>query len=149
MTTKAQTVRHLRNSGSKRQSEGGDSETRNTLDVTSYRSEIREGMRIDWDVPVTMNDGLILRCDLFRPIAAGRYPVIMSYGPYGKLVHFSEGYPAQWSWIIDGHPDVLAGSSNKFQCFEVVDPEKFVPDGYVVVRFDSRGAGRSPGHPQP
>jgi predicted acyl esterase len=27
----------------------------------------------------------------------------------------------------------------------VVDPEKWVPDGYAVVRVDSRGAGRSPG----
>jgi uncharacterized protein len=28
----------------------------------------------------------------------------------------------------------------------VVDPEKWVPDGYVCVRVDSRGAGRSPGY---
>jgi len=27
----------------------------------------------------------------------------------------------------------------------VVDPEKWVPDGYVCIRVDSRGAGRSPG----
>ncbi len=38
-----------------------------------------------------------------------------------------------------------AGSSNKYQAWEVVDPEKWVPDGYAVVRVDSRGAGRSPG----
>ena len=29
--------------------------------------------------------------------------------------------------------------------WEVVDPEKWVPDGYACVRVDSRGAGRSPG----
>jgi len=28
----------------------------------------------------------------------------------------------------------------------VVDPEKWVPDGYACVRVDSRGAGRSPGY---
>ena len=43
------------------------------------------------------------------------------------------------------HPDVPTGSTNKYQCWEVVDPEKWVPDGYAVVRVDSRGAGRSPG----
>ena len=43
------------------------------------------------------------------------------------------------------HPDVPTGSTNKYQCWEVVDPEKWVPDGYVVIRVDSRGAGRSPG----
>src|SRR5258708_37172844 len=29
-----------------------------------------------------------------------------------------------------------------YQCWEVVDPEKWVPDGYVCIRVDSRGAGR-------
>ena len=41
-------------------------------------------MKIDWDVPVVMDDGLVLRADVFRPDAEGRYPVILSYGPYGK-----------------------------------------------------------------
>ena len=46
----------------------------------SYRevSEIRDGMRIDWDMPITMDDGLQLRCDVFRPIRPGRYPVILT-----------------------------------------------------------------------
>jgi len=42
--------------------------------------------------------------------------------------------------------DVTAGSSNKYQNWEVVDPEKWVPDGYVCVRIDSRGCGASPGY---
>ena len=34
----------------------------------SYRevSEIRDGMRIDWDMPIKMDDGLVLRCDIYR-----------------------------------------------------------------------------------
>src|SRR5207244_1326121 len=36
-------------------------------------------------------------------------------------------------------------STNKYANWEVVDPEKWVPDGYACVRVDSRGAGRSPG----
>jgi predicted acyl esterase len=40
---------------------------------------------------------------------------------------------------------VPTGSTNKYQCWEVVDPEKWVPDGYVCIRVDSRGAGRSQG----
>ena len=42
------------------------------------KSEIRDGMRIDWDMPIKMEDGLVLRCDIYRPIAEGRYPVIMT-----------------------------------------------------------------------
>jgi predicted acyl esterase len=44
------------------------------------------------------------------------------------------------------HPDVTAGSTNKYQNWEVVDPEKWVPDSYICVRVDSRGCGRSPGY---
>ena len=47
--------------------------------------------------------------------------------------------------MVEQHPDVAAGSTNKYQNWEVVDPEKWVPDGYACVRVDSRGAGRSPG----
>ena len=43
------------------------------------------------------------------------------------------------------HPDVAAGSTNLYQNWEVVDPEKWVPHGYACVRVDSRGAGCSPG----
>ena len=112
----------------------------------SVKSELREGMRIDWDVPIPMEDGIILRADVYRPVIEGRYPVIISYGPYGKWLTFQDGYPDQWRIMADEHPDVTAGTTNKFQCWEVVDPEKWVPDGYVCVRVDSRGCGRSPGY---
>lgn len=108
-------------------------------------SEIRDGMRIDWDMPITMDDGIVLRCDIYRPIADGHYPVIMTYGPYGKWLHFEDLYGSQWRTMCSNHPDVPANSTNKYQCWEVVDPEKWVPDGYVCIRVDSRGAGRSPG----
>ena len=102
-------------------------------------------MRIEWDVPIRMDDGIILRADIYRPIQEGRYPAILSYGPYAKGLAFQEGYAAQWEKMAQEHPDVLKGSSNKYQNWEVVDPEKWVPDGYACVRIDSRGAGRSPG----
>jgi predicted acyl esterase len=108
-------------------------------------SEVRDGMRIDWDVPISMDDGLVLRADIYRPVEDGRYPVIMSHGPYGKGLLFEDLYADQWRRMVEAHPDVTAGSTNTYQNWEVVDPEKWVPDGYAVVRVDSRGAGRSPG----
>ncbi|HEX3937842.1 MAG TPA: CocE/NonD family hydrolase [Xanthobacteraceae bacterium] len=109
------------------------------------RSEVRDGMRIDWDVPIAMDDGLVLRADVFRPVAEGHYPVILSYGPYAKGLAFQDGYPSAWQRMIELHPDVAAGSSNLYQSWEVVDPEKWVPHDYACVRVDSRGAGCSPG----
>ena len=106
---------------------------------------IRDGMRIDWDVPVAMEDGTVLRADVYRPVAEGRYPVILSSGPYGKWLLFEDLYGDQWRRMCDEHPDIPTGSTNRYQNWEVVDPEKWVPDGYAVVRVDSRGAGRSPG----
>jgi uncharacterized protein len=109
------------------------------------KSELRDGMRIDWDVPIAMDDGVMLRADIFRPPGAGRFPVLLTYGPYAKGLAFQDGYPSAWTIMAEKHPDVTAGSSNKYQNWEVVDPEKWVPDGYACVRVDSRGAGRSPG----
>jgi uncharacterized protein len=105
-------------------------------------------MRIDWDVPITSDDGLVLRADVYRP-EDGRHPVILTYGPYGKGLPFQEGYASAWELLVEQHPDVAAGSSNRYQNWETVDPEKWVPDGYVCVRVDSRGAGRSPGFLNP
>jgi hypothetical protein len=102
-------------------------------------------MHIDWDVPIRMDDGLVLRADVFRPPREGRYPVILAYGPYAKGLSFQEGYPSAWQRMAAEHPDVPYGSSNLYQSWEVVDPEKWVPHGYACVRVDSRGAGRSPG----
>ena len=109
------------------------------------RVEIRDGMRIDWNVPITMDDGLVLRADIFRPVKDGQYPVILSYGPYAKNLAFQDGYPSAWQRMAEKHPDVTAGSSNLYQSWEVVDPEKWVPHDYACVRVDSRGAGCSPG----
>jgi putative CocE/NonD family hydrolase len=102
-------------------------------------------MAIDWDVGIAMDDGVELRADVFRPAAAGHYPVLLSYGPYAKGLAFQDGYPSAWQKMVSEHPDVPHGSSNLYQNWEVVDPEKWVPDGYVCVRVDSRGCGRSPG----
>ena len=75
------------------------------------RSEERDGMRIDWDVSIKMDDGLVLRGDVFRPVKDGRYPVILSYGPYAKGLAFQDGYPSAWERMATKHPDVPAGST--------------------------------------
>ena len=122
----------------KRQSEG-------VMASLQQRTEVRDSMRIDFDVPITMDDGVVLRADVFRPLHEGKFPVILSYGPYAKNLAFQDGYPSAWQRMVEKHPDVTAGSSNLYQSWEVVDPEKWVPHNYACVRVDSRGAGCSPG----
>ncbi|MES2186782.1 MAG: CocE/NonD family hydrolase [Pseudomonadota bacterium] len=112
----------------------------------NHTVENRDGMTIEWDAPIAMDDGLVLRADIFRPMKPGRFPVIMSYGPYGKGVSFQEGYKTAWDIMARENPDAVSGTSNRYANWEVVDPEKWVPDDYVCIRVDSRGAGRSPGY---
>tara|TARA_B100000315_G_scaffold257770_1_gene307652 strand:+ start:5752 stop:7491 length:1740 start_codon:yes stop_codon:yes gene_type:complete len=112
-------------------------------------SEIRDNMKIDWDFPIEMDDGLVLRADIFHPVEDGQYPVILTYGPYAKGLSFQEGYPSAWDRMAELHPDVTAGSSNLYQAWELADPEKWVPDGYICLRIDSRGCGASPGFVDP
>ena len=107
------------------------------------RSQRGPADRLDCD---REDDGLVLRADVFRTMAEGKYPALVSYGPYGKGLAFQEGYKTAWEIMVKENPDAVTGTSNKYANWEVVDPEKWVPDGYVCVRVDSRGAGRSPGH---
>ena len=115
-------------------------------DNSALRSELKDGMRIDWDVPITMDDGVVLRADVFRPEDNRRHPVLMAAGPYAKWLSFQdEVWGGQWRMLIEHEPEILRLSSNKYQNYEFPDPERFVPDGYVLVRVDVRGTGRSPG----
>jgi len=99
-------------------------------------------MIVDRDLPIPMDDGLILRADVFRPPGPGPFPVIMSLGPYGKSLPFaSEWFAARFERLLAGHPEIADGSSCAHMNWETVDPERWIPHGYAVVRADSRGAG--------
>src|SRR5258708_9176273 len=101
-------------------------------------------MVLDKDVAVPMRDGALLRANVFRPDAAGRFPVLMTLGPYGKDVHLSQFMPEAWEALKRRHPEILEASSCKYLVFETPDPEMWAPEGYVV-KVDSRGSGKAAG----
>ena len=49
--------------------------------MNMMKSEIRDGMQIDWDAPIKMDDGVTLRADIFRMEAERPTPVISSFKP--------------------------------------------------------------------
>jgi uncharacterized protein len=102
-------------------------------------------MIIERDLGISMDDGIVLKADVFRPDESSKFPVIMTMGPYAKGLRYQEGYAPQWNWLFDRHPEILKGSTGSYLAWETVDPELWVPDGFAIVRVDSRGAGRSPG----
>lgn len=99
----------------------------------------------DVDVPILMRDGVELMADVFRPTGEGTFPVLLSYGGYGKSLPMQDAYPEAWKVLVETCPEVLEGSSASLMSWELPDPERWVPFGYVMVRVDARGTGRSPG----
>ena len=102
-------------------------------------------MVVDRDVSILVSDGLSLKADVFRPSDGTPAPVIMTLGPYGKGAPYRVQFAPQWKWLTTTYPDILPGSSREYMVWETVDPETWVGWGYVCIRVDSRGAGRSPG----
>ena len=74
---------------------------------------------IEKNVPTPMRDGTVLRADVFRPAAPGKYPVILQRTPYNKNL-------------------TTVG-------FLMLDVMRVVGEGYVVVIQDTRGRSRSDG----
>ena len=109
----------------------------------------RDGMHVEWDVPIEMDDGVVLRADVFRPLDDDPHAVLLNYGPYGKGVHFADHASPAWEALGTLYPDSRRDSTNAYQAWEMADPERWVPHGYACVRIDSRGAGRSPGFLDP
>jgi len=118
-----------------------------TLDNRSPKpdQQARFRMILDKDVAVPMRDGAVLRANVFRPDDSGQFPVLMTFGPYGKDIHLSQFMPEAWDHLNKRHPKILKASSCKHLVFETPDPELWVPHGYIIIKVDSRGAGKSPG----
>ena len=110
-------------------------------DGLKAKSMVRDGMKIEIDVPIPMDDGLALRADVYRPLEDGRFPALISYGPYAKGLAFQEAYKPQWDRMVSEHPDVLAGSTNKYQAWEAPDPRSGFPT--ATSAFGSTHAARA------
>ena len=65
----------------------------------------QDKMCIEWDVAIAMDDGVVVRADVFRPSAPGKYPVLLTYGPYAKGLAFQKGYSSAWQNMIAGKFD--------------------------------------------
>src|SRR5436309_3807282 len=78
-------------------------------------------IRLENHVPIPMRDGVTLYADIYRPVAAGKYPVLVSRTPYST----------------ERMPDAYAA------------PVFFARRGYVFVYQDVRGRHESEGRWDP
>ena len=95
-------------------------------------------MLIEHNIAVPMRDGAELRCNVFRPESPGRFPVVMTFGPYGKDVPLQQFMAEAWNTLNKHYPEILAASSCKHLVFERPDPEVWVRDGFILINVDSR-----------
>src|ERR1019366_4556879 len=103
---------------------------------TKTLSRPRHKMVIEKDVKIKMRDGAILYADVFRPKGAGKFPAIINISAYQK----------DKVWVP---PADLEEKANPYMTWETVNPLWWVPRGYVCIRVDTRGSGKSPGLSDP
>ncbi|MGC2517941.1 MAG: CocE/NonD family hydrolase [Burkholderiales bacterium] len=99
-------------------------------------SRPRHDLVIEKDVEVPMRDGARLKADVFRPKSGARFPAIINLGSYQK----------DKLWVP---PPDLEEAPNPYMNWETVNPLWWVPRGYVALRVDGRGSGKSPGRTDP
>lgn len=56
-----------------------------TVDSTSFDYIFAQNV----NVPLRFGDGVI-RANVYRPKTSARVPVLVTYGPYGKDIHYKE-----------------------------------------------------------
>jgi len=105
---------------------------------------LREKIIIEKGVSITMEDGIALSANVFRPKQEGRYPVVMSFTAYDKDKG-PEAYPPPLN--ASYLPDFNLGTFqvSPWTMWEAPDPAFWCSHGYAVVQVDSRGYFKSEG----
>ncbi|KAB8231102.1 Alpha/Beta hydrolase protein [Aspergillus alliaceus] len=94
-------------------------------------------------IPLKTYEKGLLRCNVYLPkdalpYGSQRYPVIATYGPYGKDVPYEVFFKKSWDQV---NPEMKSAHSS----WETPDPGFWTRQGYIVVRTDERGSGQGPG----
>ncbi|KXX75396.1 Cocaine esterase [Madurella mycetomatis] len=104
-----------------------------TVDTTSYEYIFEQ------NVNVLLQTGTeLIRCNVYRPKDSARVPVLVTYGPYGKDIHYSVFHAKSFSEVNPQH-------KSAHSAWETPDPAFWTRHGYAVVRADEIGTGQSPG----
>ncbi|MFC4954411.1 CocE/NonD family hydrolase [Acinetobacter puyangensis] len=123
----------------------------NVVETPDIKAFPNPDVVFEYDRTVNMSDGLPLHINIYRPKAPGKYPVIITHGLYGKDVAWQTAQPYldAWKKMTQKIPDLCKGSTCQFMRWEMPDPERWVPEGYIVIHADSRGSGKTSGYLDP
>ena len=128
-----------------------DKAPRELVSAAAARNEVRRnflGIVRFRDVKVPLQNGSHVFVDIYRPAEAGIYPVIANCGPYGRAFnHHSICNQADFEAHEEMEERYFLGNSDGlvFENHESVNTAAWVPQGYIVMRVDGPGMGKSPG----
>lgn len=98
-------------------------------------------IKVEKQISIPTRDGAHVVADIFRPDSAGKFPVIMTMGPYPKDIPYKNWSPSTYE-----RQEMKSGSGDAdYMHWETPLPDFWVPEGYVQIRCDQRGSGASPG----
>lgn len=73
-------------------------------------------MIFEKNVDIPLKDGGLCRGNVYRPLAPGRYPVIATFGPYGKDIPYSQFHVASFE-------EIPAEQKSEHSAWETPHPE--------------------------
>ncbi|KAF9888940.1 hypothetical protein FE257_008109 [Aspergillus nanangensis] len=106
-----------------------------TVDLTKFSYAEEQ------NVSIPLGNGGIIRCNLYKPKTASsknKFPVLITYGPYGKDVPYDQFNPKSFA-------EVDAAHQTEHSAWETPTPQYWTDHGYIVLRADEIGIGQSPG----
>jgi uncharacterized protein len=86
---------------------------------------------VDSNVEARMRDGVVLRADVYRPAAPGRFPVLLQRTPYAK----SSGANAARALAARGFVVVVQDSRGRYMSDGVARPHDEAEDGHDTVEW--------------
>jgi predicted acyl esterase len=128
-----------------------DKTPRKLVSAAAARNEVRRnvlGIVRFRDVKVPLQNGSHVFADIYRPAEEGIYPVIANCGPYGRAFnHHTICSDADFEAHEEMEERYFLGNSDGlvFENHESVNTAAWVPQGYIVMRVDGPGMGKSPG----
>lgn len=99
-----------------------------------------EQIMTEKNVTCTLRDGTILRADVYRPDARGKYPVLLTRLPYGKDdPYFSHRYLDTNRLVLAGYIVIVQDVRGRFQSGGAFNPFEYeAEDGYDTVEWAAK-----------
>ncbi|KAF6845343.1 X-Pro dipeptidyl-peptidase C-terminal non-catalytic domain-containing protein [Colletotrichum musicola] len=111
-------------------------------DLLQVTDDEENGLTFMKNVSIPLKESpLPIRANVYLPLSSdksARYPVLVTYGPYGKDIPYAKFYPKSFD-------EVNPEQRSKYSAWETPDPVYWTSQGYAILRADERGLGQSPG----